>query len=302
MRNILIILLTIFLFSSVSLGQSNKQTLEHEALNQAKNYIFNNKITKCGDYYFSKQDSNYMKIGTQVSVTVKNNELSNENKDFFTGTVTITGTGGYDIMTENSDEWLGLGEAIELKSRISYSKNEWNIIPDDRLNSMERIACPQVSIYFLPREQRFNAMARKLGEKYWDGKVFTCGDSYYIWADTPLYEFKDPPRYSFQGKMFQPKALSRVEKLNGIDPLPVEWEGSMSVSFSIYRVNSAYYNSNKSVRYFNGWRDWQDREFIQTLKIKREKGVWSVSHTKKPNLECAEIPKGKGRVTPNGSW
>ncbi|MGI8470518.1 MAG: hypothetical protein ACR2N3_18935 [Pyrinomonadaceae bacterium] len=141
----------------------------------------------------------------------------------------------------------------------------------------------------MSREQALYVEGYKLAKKYWDNTVTDCGGSYFIYTDERLFESKNKPYWSFDGDALQPKSLSRADILNGIDPLPVEWQGNTCMNFSVYRMNTAYYGYGQT--YWHGWGDWMDRGSQFCAYPRKKKGVWSGFDSPPKKITCSEIPR-----------
>src|SRR5262245_50334915 len=78
--------------------------------------------------------------------------------------------------------------------------------------------------------------AHRLADEFWR-RLTKCGSSYFLYTDDGLIEFRESPHFTFWGEALKPKSLTRVDVLNGVDPLPIEWDGGTNVSFEVCRMN-----------------------------------------------------------------
>lgn len=132
--------------------------------------------------------------------------------------------------------------------------------------------------------QTMDREARRLDSQYWN-KMIKCGRSYFLYADVRLFEFRDKPQFSFYGQALKPKPLSRVEILNRVDPLPVEWDGGSNVSFEVCRMNTAAYGYGRT--FWDGWGNWTSQHCEFGTRIWRAKGKWNIDSLR--HTSCGEL-------------
>lgn len=127
-----------------------------------------------------------------------------------------------------------------------------------------------------------DAEAQKISEEFWNKILTKCGDTYYFKIQYLPYSedyiaFQSEPYISVEGTTHQPKDLTPAEKLNNIDPFPVEWSGEIRLSYSIKR-------SRRSERIYGGsdgkWSEWSDQEATQTIELSKAKGKWQLNNPK----------------------
>jgi hypothetical protein len=147
-----------------------------------------------------------------------------------------------------------------------------------------------------------------------------CGDSYYYkYRDERFHIFqcKYPPSVTISGRSIQPRRLSEADRLNGVDPLPIAWEGSATINLGLCRRQDFYGNVELGTDSWQGWIDQNN----DSLSFKNVKGAWEFyneptggeMYTKKVivPVSCEEVPDpnrvvaatspswGKDR---NGNW
>ena len=132
--------------------------------------------------------------------------------------------------------------------------------------------------------QAMDREAHRIADRFWRG-LTKCGKSYFLYSDVRLFEFRDTPHFEFQGEVQKPRALTRVEKLNGVDPLPVEWAGGTKVSFAVCRMNDAAYGYGQT--YWHGWGKWTEQHCEFSTGISRIKGKWNQPALKP--LSCNQL-------------
>lgn len=126
--------------------------------------------------------------------------------------------------------------------------------------------------------------AEKLLRTYFDDRLLECGDSHW-WVDryqscgrggctieNKLHQGKGKIRFVFDGRYTPPRTLSLAEKLNRVDPQPVEYEGTMWVHFEAARCLNCLTD-----------RDWfggEDAKVSMTISKKHDK--WLISEFSDP--------------------
>jgi hypothetical protein len=132
--------------------------------------------------------------------------------------------------------------------------------------------------------------ARRRADDFWRGLI-KCGKSYFLYSDVRLFEFRDTPHFTFGGEALKPRPLTRVDRLNGVDPLPVEWEGGTKVSFELCRMNTSHSELPGAYGYgrtlWDGWSAWSSQGCEFGTGISRAKGKWSVSALNK--ISCDDL-------------
>src|ERR1043166_1763144 len=126
--------------------------------------------------------------------------------------------------------------------------------------------------------QSIDAEGRAQAAKYWNKYLIKCGTSYfYSPNDYVTEQFKDTPRFYLNGGPLQPRRLSRADQLNGVDPLPVEWQAESLVEFDavreIRREGARYWQTGANTR----WH----------VTIRRVKGRWDVPTAREIN--CSQM-------------
>jgi hypothetical protein len=133
------------------------------------------------------------------------------------------------------------------------------------------------------REVTLSNEARKIASQYWEKYLIKCGRSYFLYSDVRLFEFRDQPQFSFSGHALAPTPLSRAEILNGVDPLPIEWDGSIGVSFGVCRMNTASYGYGQT--YWDGWGAWNSHSCGYSTRLSRVKGQWNLTSSKQTSCD-----------------
>lgn len=131
-------------------------------------------------------------------------------------------------------------------------------------------------------EARLDREARDVAREFWRTHLIKCGDSYFLSnSNQQVFELKDEPRFEFYGEALNPRELSRTERLNGVDPLPVEWKGTVRASFDIAR---RFMTDDKV---YGPWDDATVTSWEYTLT--KRKGKW-VFHPSNPyQLSCGKL-------------
>lgn len=109
-------------------------------------------------------------------------------------------------------------------------------------------------------------------EKFVTDHTRQCGELFYIQSNDALYACKRPFDFELDGKEFFPKELSEAEKLNGVDPLPIEWRGQFKIKMNLCRTS---FLASTQV---NNWTPWQDSETHKPKTITKVKGKWTIEN------------------------
>lgn len=139
-----------------------------------------------------------------------------------------------------------------------------------------------------------------------------CGDYYYykyIERMAFLYQCRYAPTITIEGKENQPRTLSEADILNGVDPLPVVWEGVGSINFRVCRRQAYYVKDEPGV---DSWDRWQDT-YRDSVRMQKAKGAWTISNQVVKEvfgnekvvmpIDCEEVPGANhvAKATPP-SW
>jgi hypothetical protein len=129
-------------------------------------------------------------------------------------------------------------------------------------------------------KDRVSSEAQIEAEAYWNRFLTKCtvqgpnGGEYTYWkihdlasSRSPyyLYQGKGEPTISVDGKYYPPKNLSEADRLNGVDPQRIEYDGMVNLSFEVGRCANC----------LNGGDEWKDN-FEVARKITKIKGQWKV--------------------------
>lgn len=145
-------------------------------------------------------------------------------------------------------------------------------------------------------EERLQKEAEAQAEAFWKKAVIKCGDTYY-WHIGAYYEGKGNYSYRVNGTYHAPAQLTEAQKLNGVDPQPEEWDGTLQVIFPAGREMAVVY----------GDPSWRDNYEFPLMHIKKIKGQWRLYGESQygflhfvPIKNCSEIP-GVGHQGDNSS-
>lgn len=143
--------------------------------------------------------------------------------------------------------------------------------------------------------------AQAQATEFFEKRYAKCGEYYYYKYDDRgnwLYQCKYSPTISVEGETFQPKQLSEADRLNGVDPLPVSWNGRAEINLGLCR-HQIY--SAKTGPGYNAWGEWTDKNSKST-RLSNKKGVWEF-HNKDYNgkeyfvpVSCDEVPSADKRT------
>ena len=127
----------------------------------------------------------------------------------------------------------------------------------------------------LSREERLYQEGSGVAKRFWDKRTAYCNGSYYLasWSNfygaPTLFECKAAPKVEVTGETRYPRSLSEADRLNGVDPLPVEWQG---------RINMVR-NTCRSLNYSFSppfWNAWVNADY-EGLALYKFKGVWAIN-------------------------
>jgi len=127
------------------------------------------------------------------------------------------------------------------------------------------------------REQVLNKEAFEHAKEFWDPRITKCNDNYYFRSSTPglgstfVFECRRLTKFAVNGTTHYPRQLSEADQLNGVDPLPIEWEGGINIEFEVCRQSES---GNGRVP---GWGQWYDKKSIDNQWIKKVKGTWQIA-------------------------
>jgi hypothetical protein len=151
--------------------------------------------------------------------------------------------------------------AVCLSCARTSNKNSPSATSENSNNSNTKLAGDASEREQAEAQQRDDILsleneARGELEKTWKAIYVKCGDSYYwhyqvLGTDSVfIYEGKGEPILSVDGTYNPPRELSEADKLNHVDPQPVEWQGKGTVNFKLGRVYSC-----KACAANNNWKD-----------------------------------------------
>ncbi len=79
-----------------------------------------------------------------------------------------------------------------------------------------------------------------------------------------------------QGQVYSPRTLTEAERLNRVDPLPVQYQGRSVMTFQTCREfvpGSGGYDS--SAKFHEGWTAWYDAERRVQINLTKAKNHWT---------------------------
>lgn len=115
--------------------------------------------------------------------------------------------------------------------------------------------------------------ALQQSRQFFGGMSKKCGDYYYYkynQSKSYLYQCKYAPNVSVEGKTLQPRQLSEADRLNGVDPLPVAWQGRAVIHLGVCRMQSY---APQSFPGYNAWESWTQVN-DDALPLINRKGQW----------------------------
>ncbi|HEU0144350.1 MAG TPA: hypothetical protein VFQ47_06160 [Nitrososphaera sp.] len=156
------------------------------------------------------------------------------------------------------------------------------------------------------RNQRrsLDDQALEQAQRFFSGMYTKCGEHYYYKYNRGLaflYQCKYSPSISVKGETFQPRPLSEADRLNGVDPLPISWDGVAIINLGLCR-HQTYYQKDEPG--YSAWGQWSDRN-DDFLPLTNKKGHWEF-HNKLTAIggdkiivpvTCEDIPSAEKRAS-----
>lgn len=136
-------------------------------------------------------------------------------------------------------------------------------------------------------EEKTRAEAQTEAEAFWKKVLTRCGDdtdSWY-WIEANIgYDYqpgfnwlqgRGEPEITVEGTYYYPKALTEAERLNSVDPQPIEFQGVINLHFGVGRHARQPWQDNFKTTYFitkqkGGWLIRHNNRFYRTYKMKCE--------------------------------
>lgn len=129
--------------------------------------------------------------------------------------------------------------------------------------------CLTANIY----AQSLDVQALSQAKSFFSRMYKRCGEHYYYkyrerrWH---LYQCRYAPTVTAEGKTLSPKVLSEADRLNGVDPLPIAWEGSTRIHLGLCRQQTYFYPVELGTDSWSAWADVNNHG----LSFKNVKGDW----------------------------
>ena len=113
-------------------------------------------------------------------------------------------------------------------------------------------------------------------------------------------ECKHMPQLTIKGEYFPPRALSESERLNRVDPQPVEWKGTARAEFKTCRISITGFS------YDGAWSSWMDSLYV-SFDFQKAKGKWTVigfssdTFDKISEIDCPQVKEYLKRYPSEGT-
>lgn len=145
----------------------------------------------------------------------------------------------------------------------------------------------------LPIPDQLYKEANELANEHFKKYVVKCNDTYF-WKtmrsnDTGAYVAfagKGEPVVKVDGRYFPPKILSTAEKLNKVDPQPIEWDGTATLHFEAVRIVAC----GNCGSYEKIWRQDDKIYPISKVKGKWKMGAYQNYETRFLPFKCSDAP------------
>lgn len=140
----------------------------------------------------------------------------------------------------------------------------------------------------------FGSMYAKCGGHYYYSYTLSFGEAF-------LYQCKYEPSTSVNGRTIQPRQLSEADRLNGVDPLPVAWDGLAVINLGLCRHQVYRQQTGPGDSAWGAWSDKND-EFVP---LTNRKGNWEFRNKLQARggekvivpVTCDDIPGGNKRAS-----
>jgi hypothetical protein len=122
--------------------------------------------------------------------------------------------------------------------------------------------------------------ASNLANDYWQKVIINCNGDYYYAAwnsrNNIFFECKQKSEPENTGQINSPRELSEADKLNGVDPLPVKYEGKSIVTLQTCRsFTPGFGGYDSSGKFKESWTEWFDAPQHLWLTLTKKKEVWT---------------------------
>jgi hypothetical protein len=126
-------------------------------------------------------------------------------------------------------------------------------------------------------DEWLNTRSRRCGQYY----RLKISESRAIWFP----QIVRAPTVAVEGQYIPPRSLTESDKLNGVDPQPIEWQGTIVLSFGPWRSRTMQLSQMV-------WSQWSEA-YQGHFPIVRKKHQWEIrrSGIEVIPFECAEIPQ-----------
>lgn len=195
----------------------------------------------------------------------------------------------YTPNSDYSDEFLTLidSENVNLIRTAEGSSNAETTANSENIELIDPYTVP----IELPGIEELKEANKEFRET-WSKIGVECGD-YYYWRKTPVgsgavfyFQAKGGPVLSVNGEYIEPRELTEAQKLNGVDPQPIQWKGSGSAMFKVGRMYTCTGNCAPTI-------GWQDNYEIKIF-ITKVKGKWKLNTGGSERfvpMKCSDLPK-----------
>jgi hypothetical protein len=152
----------------------------------------------------------------------------------------------------------------------------------------------------------FDEQAVAQAKRFFGRMDTKCGDYYYYsytlsWGEAFLFQCKYAPSVTAKGTTIPPRSLSEADRLNGVDPWPIAWDGLAIINLGLCR-HQVY--SQKIGPGYSAWGQWSDKN-DEFLPLTNKKGKWEFHNSMQGSghgdkvivpVNCDDVPSENKRA------
>ena len=128
--------------------------------------------------------------------------------------------------------------------------------------------------------------AQDYARSFWDKRIARCTSNFY-WVTREkgrpnaqqFYECKNEPFAVVNGQEIPARELSDADRLNGVDPRPIEWEGKGTFT---YRTCRLHWIGTQN------WGAWEDVDELR-FRLRRVKGKWAIDEISPNDINVNDV-------------
>jgi len=127
-----------------------------------------------------------------------------------------------------------------------------------------------------------------VSKDFWTKRIVQCSGAFYWFrqrgTEAWLSECKHEPNVTAYGQELAPLELTEAQRLNHVDPLPVEFEGKGAMAISTCR--ESHWDTTYGSSPFGEWLDTTKMDF----RVRKIKSKWIVDEITPNGIETYQVP------------